>query len=254
MAHGIVGQKYESLLNLIEPTKTLEEGTINSMTELLWYDASVAISSVSDVGGNASFNFTPGPTLTVGAEVRITGFVTETNYNGTWLVTATSAGDFEIGETYTGDDTGDFEVITDRVLKLAADDCYKSLYEDRVDFIEDEIAPLANSIVQTTDNTVTTILTILGASLSDGDYRLDASVHALDTGPTDLAEYIGLCYFTVTSSVASINASGQAVIIETAVAWTGVSFSIVSNDLIISVQGTGATTINWTAKCSIVAV
>ncbi len=254
MAHGIVGQKYESLLNLEEPLKTLEEGTIGSMTELTWYDASVAITSVSDVGGDASFNFTPGPTLTVGTEVRITGFVTETNYNGTWLVTATSSGDFEIGETYTGDDTGDFEVITDRVLKLSSDDCYKSLYEDRVEFVEDSLAPLAIDSVQTTDNTVTTIVTILGASLSDGDYRLDATVHALDTGPTDLAEYLGLCYFTVTSSVASINASGQAVIIETAVAWAGISFSIVSNDLIVSVQGTGATTINWTANCGVEAV
>ena len=254
MAHGIIGQKYESLLNLEEPTKTLEEGTVGSMAELIWYDASVAITSVSDVGGDASFNFTPGPTLTVGTEVRIAGFVTETNYNGTWIVTATSSGDFEIGETYTGDDTGGFEVLTDRVIKLLADDCYKSLYEDRIKFVEDELAPIAIETVQTTDNTVTTIVTIPGASLSDGDYRLDAKVDALDTGPTDLAEYLGICYFTVTSSVASINASGQAVIIETAVSWTGVSFSIVSNDLVVSVQGVGATTINWVANCNIEAV
>jgi hypothetical protein len=70
-------------------------------------DASVAstgIDSVSDSGGFARFNFTVGPTMHLGQEVDITGFVTNTAYNVTALITAVGAGFFEIGPLAFGSD------------------------------------------------------------------------------------------------------------------------------------------------------
>lgn len=251
----LLQEKYTSLLNAAEPTKTLTESLTGSMTVLDWYDASVAISSVSDNGGQASFNFTPGPTLVIGQEVRITGFLVETAYNVNAVITATSAGDFECGLTFTGTEAvGDFEVLTDRVVKLLPEDCYKSLYEDDIQFIEDVKAPFAVDTVQTTDNTITDILSLGATGLADGDYLVKAEVDGFES-VAEYAEYHGVCYFTVTSGVAVINASGQNVFFESIAGWGGASFDdATDNDIQLRVQGLGATTIDWTASCTIEAL
>ena len=60
------------------------------------------ITSVSDNGGIARFNFTAPPTLFVDQEVTITAFVTNTTYNTTARITVVGAGFFEIGIAFTG--------------------------------------------------------------------------------------------------------------------------------------------------------
>ena len=55
---------------------------------------STTINTVSDVGGLAQFNFTVGPTVFVGQQVIVVGFVSNTNYNQTITITAVGAGFF----------------------------------------------------------------------------------------------------------------------------------------------------------------
>lgn len=58
--------------------------------------ANEAISSITDSAGKARFNFTPPPTVLVGQNVTIAGFVTNTDYNGTFTVLATGSGYIEV--------------------------------------------------------------------------------------------------------------------------------------------------------------
>lgn len=75
-------------------------------------DASVgatAITSVTDSSGLARFNFTVGPTVYPYQEIVISGFTTNTAYNGTWIITSTGAGYFEVKRIAFGsDETGSF--------------------------------------------------------------------------------------------------------------------------------------------------
>jgi len=91
-------------------------------------DASVAsttITSVSDFGGIARFNFAVGPTLFVHQEVDISGFVTETDYNTIGVITTVGAGFFQIGriaftgsEASAGSFTSDSVTLTDTGTSL----------------------------------------------------------------------------------------------------------------------------------------
>jgi hypothetical protein len=54
------------------------------------------ITSVTDSGGIARFNFTPGPTLTIGQEVILSQYAVNTDYNGVYEITDMGAGYFEI--------------------------------------------------------------------------------------------------------------------------------------------------------------
>ncbi len=71
----------------------------------------ISITSVTDNLGIARFNFTPGPTLAINQEVTISGYVTNTDYNVTGIVTVTGAGFFEISSIAfgTGEAGGSFE-------------------------------------------------------------------------------------------------------------------------------------------------
>ncbi|MCP3686571.1 MAG: LamG domain-containing protein [bacterium] len=75
-------------------------------------DASVsaeAITSVTDSSGVARFNFSAPPTLFVNQEVVISGFTTNTAYNGTYIITATGTNYFEVYSIdYGSDETGSF--------------------------------------------------------------------------------------------------------------------------------------------------
>ncbi len=75
-------------------------------------DAAVAaenITSVTDSGGVARFIFTAPPTLFVNQEVVISGFTTNTAYNGTYVITATGANYFEVATIAFGsNETGSF--------------------------------------------------------------------------------------------------------------------------------------------------
>lgn len=67
-------------------------------------EASESITSITDSSGVARFNFTAPPTLFVGQEVVIVGFVTNTDYNGTFIITATGANFFEVSSIAFGSD------------------------------------------------------------------------------------------------------------------------------------------------------
>ncbi len=73
------------------------------------FDAT-AVTSVTNNGGQAVFNFTPGPTLSIGEQVIISAFTTNTAYNGSFTITAASAGTFEVGVSFGTDETGSFGI------------------------------------------------------------------------------------------------------------------------------------------------
>lgn len=73
------------------------------------FDAT-AITSVTDNGGVAVFNFPPGPTLSIGQQVIISSFTTNTAYNGSVTITAAGAGTFETGVAFGTDETGSFGI------------------------------------------------------------------------------------------------------------------------------------------------
>jgi len=80
-------------------------GTTGTFTAVA--DASVGvttINSVTDSSGVARFNFTVGPTLFVNQQVDIANFVTNTAYNGTFLITTTGIGFFEVATIAFGTD------------------------------------------------------------------------------------------------------------------------------------------------------
>lgn len=73
-------------------------------------DASIgatAITSVLDNSGIARFNYT-GDVVYVNQEVVISGFTTNDNYNGTFTITTTATGWFEVPLAFSGDETGSF--------------------------------------------------------------------------------------------------------------------------------------------------
>lgn len=74
-----------------------------------------AISSVSDNGGIARFNYT-GSLKTIGQEIVISGFVINTDYNGTFTITAVDTTWFEVGVAFGTDEaTGSFEAVPIKV-------------------------------------------------------------------------------------------------------------------------------------------
>ncbi|MCP3683725.1 MAG: hypothetical protein GY861_13660, partial [bacterium] len=85
-------------------------GTTGTFTAVA--DASVsaeAITSVTSSSGVARFNFSAPPTLFVYQEVVISGFTTNTVYNGTHIITATGTNYFEVSSIdYGSDETGSF--------------------------------------------------------------------------------------------------------------------------------------------------
>ena len=95
-------------------------------------DASVSsttITSVSDFSGTARFNFTVGPTLFVGQEVDISGFITEQTYNTKGIITTVGAGFFQISRiAFTGSEasagafTSDSVTLTDSGTTLSNGD------------------------------------------------------------------------------------------------------------------------------------
>lgn len=89
-------------------------GQIGEMRE--WYlrgpglaATDTLIDSVTDSTGIARFSFTPGPTLTIGDEVIISGFTVNVGYNGVYNVTNVGTGYFEIDTIPFGsDEAGSF--------------------------------------------------------------------------------------------------------------------------------------------------
>lgn len=100
--------------------------------------ATTAITSVTDNGGAAQFNFTVGPTVYVGQELNLSGFATHPEYNGTYIVTATGIGTFETILAFLGDDTGSFDgnsiTLTDTGTTLSEGDSVNIETDDSTDY------------------------------------------------------------------------------------------------------------------------
>ncbi len=87
-----------------------QAGTIISFADASFTPFS--INAVTDVGGVARFNFFPGPTVFVGMKVTITGFISNTTYNGTFIIDETDGTSFfkVLSIAFTGSEiVGDFE-------------------------------------------------------------------------------------------------------------------------------------------------
>jgi len=80
----------------------------------------LGITSVTNNGGTAVFNFTPGPTLAVNDKVIISGFSTNTAYNGTFAVTAIGTGTFETNIAFGTNETGSFNTPDFNTVTVAA--------------------------------------------------------------------------------------------------------------------------------------
>ncbi len=79
-----------------------------------------SISSVTDSGGIARFNFAVGPTMHVHQEAAISGFVTNTDYNVTGFITTTGLGFFEIASIAFGTDEGVGSFTSDSITVTSA--------------------------------------------------------------------------------------------------------------------------------------
>lgn len=101
------------------------ETVIDDQT-LVEFEHSDAIDSVTDSGGTARFNFASGPTLTVGQQVKNSGFVTNTAYNGTHFVTATDGTTYyEVtGITFGTNETGTLAALIASSKRNVVDDAY----------------------------------------------------------------------------------------------------------------------------------
>ncbi len=88
-----------------------------------------AIDSVSDSSGTARFNFASGPTLTVGQQVKNSGFSTNTAYNGTHIVSATDGTTyFEVsGISFGTTETGSLAALIASAQRNLVDDAYQAL-------------------------------------------------------------------------------------------------------------------------------
>ncbi len=102
--------------------------------------ASTTITSVTDSSDIARFNFTVGPTLFVGQRVTIVGYVTNTAYNITGVITAVGVGFFEVGSVVfgTGEAGGSFTsdsvTITDTTTTLSDGDTLVLDTDDATDY------------------------------------------------------------------------------------------------------------------------
>jgi len=102
--------------------------------------ASTSITSVTDSSGTARFNFTVGPTLFVSQQIVLTGYVSIFQYNGTFIVSATGAGFFELtrvdflGNEASGSFSGDRVTFTDIATTLVDGDAVTLNTDGSVDY------------------------------------------------------------------------------------------------------------------------
>lgn len=101
---------------------------------------SVNINNVTDVGGLAQFNFTPGPALFVGQQTIHVGFVND-DYNGTITITAVGSGFFRSdsikfdGNETVGSFTSDSVTLTDTATALSEGDTVNIDTDLSVDYL-----------------------------------------------------------------------------------------------------------------------
>ncbi len=159
-----------------------ETGTTGTFTAVA--DATVvatSITSVTDSGGVARFNFTVGPTVFVNQKIVNSGFVTSA-YNGTFVITATGAGFFEVADIAfdidesIGSFLSDSVTLTDTTTTLNDGDTLTIETDDTTDYDGGAIVynQLTNSVQINRPFTVTQTGSWNTASLNETSARVDA--------------------------------------------------------------------------------
>jgi len=94
-----------------------------------------AVASVTDNSGVAVFNHA-GTDVFVGQDVALSGFVTNTGYNGTFEVTAVGAGTFEVGVAFGSNEAGSFlsDSVTVTATAHGLSELQTILVEDGADY------------------------------------------------------------------------------------------------------------------------
>lgn len=113
--------QFDGITNITGLGDYFKLGDIGSIT--LFTDATISaqgITSVTDSGGVARFNWTAGAIVFVGQEVKISGYTVNTAYNGTFIITTVGSGYFEVSSVAFGSDeaTGGFD--SDTVIVTSA--------------------------------------------------------------------------------------------------------------------------------------
>ena len=254
---GEVKDIYEADLNFEFPTRTFLEVAVGDMTDLEYFEANHSIDSVTDSSGIARFVVTGGPTLTVGREVLISGFTgSNIPYNTYGIITAVVAGDFECATiAWIGTEaSGSFDLLVDRVRKLVVDECYKSIREELIGFAADGTRPDALTVIQTTDNTLTTIATIPITDETTNIIHVDI-IGIEDDGSNRLGSEISSMFFRTGAGSATFIDAGPSgtddFTVKSAGSWSIPSFAVSGNNVLVQVQGAAATTINWVCEANV---
>lgn len=156
--------------------------------------ASTTINSVTDSSGTARFNFTVGPTVFVNQEIINTGFVTNTAYNGTFLITATGAGFFEAALIDFGTDeaSGSFTsasvTMTDTATTLVDGDTVTIDTDLATDY--DGGATVYNQLTNTFQINRTFTVTQTGGWSTEGLNQKNPKVLAVGNAGGSTSEYI----------------------------------------------------------------
>jgi len=104
------------------------------------FSANVSIDSVGDSGGNALFTYSGGLQLFVGQTMTISGFITNTDYNVTGIISVTNGtSDFEISGISFGTDeeVGEFDTTISEATKLKTEQAYRKIRENLVGTVQD---------------------------------------------------------------------------------------------------------------------
>lgn len=141
--------------------------------------SATAITSVTDSSGAAQFNFTVGPTLFVHQEVIVSGFVTNTSYNGTFIIVTVAAGSFTVSLVNFGtDETGSFlsdsVTLTDTATTLSDGDTLTIDTDDATDY--DGGATVYNQLTNTFQVNRTFTVTKTGTWDTNGIDQTDPKI------------------------------------------------------------------------------
>lgn len=158
--------------------------------------------------------------------------------------------DHTFAETTVDDETQvDFKdgssAIVFTSIKPDVGDAYKEIRENVVGFVSE--FPLHNNIdtIQTTDATLTTITT---ETMDDeAVYVLVATVLGIESDNSNRAAYQikGSFYRTGAGNATQLGSTTSVFANETDNSWTGATFAVSGNDILVQVQGAASTTINW---------
>lgn len=160
-------------------------------------------------------------------------------------------------ETAFGDSTKvEFFNVSDVLIatstNLDVGDAYKLIREDVIGFNEDIPSKANFDLVQTTDNTETTI-SILPMD-DESVYVVEATVIGIESDNSNRGSFrfAGTFFRTAGGNVTQADSTTLIFEHEEAPSWGGGSFDVSGTDILVRVTGATVSTINWTCKVDIV--